>query len=332
MLKTVIVGAGGITPYHCEALKKLEVQIAGVYDINSDRAEYIAKQYDTKSITAMDEVLDDVDMIHLMTPPSKRATYAMEGMKAGKHIFAEKPIAASLEDAMIMENYAQGQGVYYMSAFTQRFRKGYKLLNELYESGELGQMVQMFSIRMGPGVGFSGSLQDSWRTDAKLVCGMSIESLSHDIDFLRSIAGEIKTVKANVLGTIPVLPSFDNNSNTVLTFENGALGAIVASWSSHIAFNMRGIIGTKGSAILQGNDLWNFAELRVKTNKKPYEESIKINDIFLDGTAYFEENRYFVECIQNKVKPVSDVYAGRKALEISLAILKSHEKDITVHL
>lgn len=329
-MRTLIVGAGGIAEHHCKSLKKLGVEITGVYDVDEEKAEALAYQWGTKRMVSFEEGLSQTDMIHLLTPPSKRIEYALKAMEMGKHVFAEKPLADKLEDAWMIEKKARDTKPFFMTAFTQRFRRGYKLLKELYQSGALGGILQIFSVRIGPGVGFGGSLQDSWRTDKKLACGMTIESLSHDIDFMRSLAGEIVQVKASILGTISELPLFDNNSDSVLTFENGSIGTILSSWNSHIAFNMRGIIGTKGTAILQGNDLWDFTEFKVKLADKAYEEVHKIEDIFQSGEAYLEENKYFIECIQNGIKPECDAAAGRKALEISLGMLESHNLNKTV--
>ena len=322
-MKTLIIGAGGIAPQHCSAMKRLNVDIAGVFDIDKDRAMKLASEYHSKSIDDIDEILPTVDMVHLLTPPSKRVEYAEKAILAGKPLIIEKPVAVRREDAMAIEELAKKNNCLVMVAFTQRFRKGYQMLMDLYQSGELGEIINIFSFRIGTGPGFGGSLNDSWRTDPNLVCGMSIESLSHDIDFLQSFAGDVTSVKANIKGTVASLPDFDNNSNVTLSFESGAIGSILASWSSHLNFNTRGIIGTKGTAMLQGNDIWDFTQLRIKTDKNPTEQVTVIEDIFTEGTAYYNENKYFLDCITKGINPICDAVVGRKVLDISLAILES---------
>ena len=259
--------------------------------------------------------------------------YSLKAMERGKHVFVEKPIAVSIEDAEIMREAAQESDVCYMVGFTQRFREGYILLKDLLDSGKLGQIINIFSYRIGAGPGFGeNKVTKSWRTDPELVCGMSIESLSHDIDFIMSLAGDITDVRASTKGTLSELPAFDNNSSVVMNFSSGATGIIHASWSSHIAFNMRGIIGTKGTGILQGDDIWDFMEMRVKTEDMQYESSMKIKDIFFEGPAYYKENKYFIECIKNNTKPDVDAAAGLKTLQVSHAVLKSHKENAAVIL
>ncbi|MCL2863909.1 MAG: Gfo/Idh/MocA family oxidoreductase [Lachnospiraceae bacterium] len=321
-MKSLVIGAGGIAFQHCNALKSLGIEIAGIYDIDQKRAAELAKKYDSVAVNSIEEILPAVDMVHLLTPPSKRVEYVKKAIEAKKPIMIEKPVAVRREDALAIEALAQKSGVPVMVAFTQRFRQAYQTLMDLYQSGQLGEIINIYSFRIGSGPGFSGSLSDSWRTDPNLVCGMSIESLSHDIDFLQSFAGDIVDVGANVKGTVASLPSFDNNSNVTLSFAGGAIGSITASWSSHINFNLRGIIGTKGSAMLQGHDIWDFTELRVKLNEDAEEKVISVNDIFTEGSAYYEENKYFLACIQEEKNPICDAGVGRKVLDVSLAILK----------
>lgn len=321
MLKTIIIGAGGISRQHCKALKKLGVDIAGIYDVNYERAANLAAEYGSKAIRNLPEELGMADMIYVLTPPSERISYVKMAADRGIHILMEKPVAITLEDAVFMENYVKEKNVLGMMAFTQRFRKGYQRIKELMDEGSIGEIVQAFCFRVGPGPGFAGNLQASWRTDKKFVCGMSIESLSHDIDFLQSLVGEIVSVSGKVKGTIKELPEFDNNVSAVLSFDNGAIGSITASWSSHISYNIKGIIGTKGSVFLRGNDIWDSTKIIKKLEGEEQTEE-ELLDIFQNGDGYYEENKYFLDCIQNNWKTVCDFSAGRKALEVSRKILE----------
>lgn len=324
-MKTIIIGAGGIASQHCKALRKLGVTIEGIYDIDFQKAVELAKKYDSKAIGNIEEAVNRTDMVHLLTPPSTRTEYVRLAVDAGKPILMEKPISVSLEDARFMEDYANARRVPCMMAFTQRFRKGYQIIKEFLDAGRIGEIVQVFCLRMGPGPGFDGNLQSSWRTDTKYVCGMAIESLSHDIDFLRSLAGKITKVEGQVNGTVKELSMFDNNADAVFGFESGAVGSITASWSSHISYNIKGVIGTKGSVFLQGNDIWNTDQAIIKLNEE-YQEIRKIHDVFQEGEGYVEENRCFLQCIREE-KPVPCTFTdGRKVLEISKKILETSSR------
>ena len=322
MLKTGIIGAGGIAWKHCEALHKLGVEIAGIYDINSDNARRLGEAFGAPVVLDAKELTERADMVHIFTPPSKRLEYVEYALACRKHIFMEKPAAIALEDAKKMEEAAAAVPVCFMVGFTQRFRRGYKRLWEWMEQGQLGEVVQVYCFRIGPGPGSDGRLNESWRTAAGYVCGMTIESLSHDIDFLQSFAGKATEAKGFVKGTVAALPQFDNNVSAALKFESGAIGAITASWSSHVAFNVKGIIGTKGSAMLMGEDIWDSTRLRAKFDDGTLVDEV-LEDIFQEGEGYLEENRHFLTCIKEGNSPLCSISTGREVLEVSHKILAS---------
>ena len=332
MLKTLMIGAGGISRHHCAALSRIkDVSLYGIYDISVSNAEKLAAEFNVPVVTDLESAIREVDMIHLLTPPSKRVEYASLAMKNGKHVFAEKPAAMSLADALLMERLAAKTKTKYMVAFTQRFRKGYRLMKEMFENGSLGDPVQFICVRIGPGPGYDGNLGASWRTDPGLMCGMSIESLSHDIDFITSILGNVSQVDAAVAGTIPSLPAYDNNVSAILRLRNGCFATIAASWSSSLPYNCKTLIGTKGTLSLYGEAIWDLSTAKA-TFSDGMQRQTELNDIFLDGKAYQAENEYFISCILEDRQPHCDAKAGRETLEVSLAILRSSKERQAVSL
>lgn len=333
MLKTAIIGAGAIATSHIEALNKLgNVKIMGVFDINRENAQVIAAKCNSKAVERFEDILDKVDIIHVLTPPSTHKDYVIKAAQSQVHVLVEKPIATNESDALAMIQAAKENGVRLLVGFSHRYRMGYKRLADLVHTGTLGNIINCFIYRLGVGTGFPGyKTGHNWRKDPKLVCGMTIESLSHDIDMLRGLAGEIATVRATTLGTMQELPQFDNNASVSLSFTKGAIGVLHASWMSHLGLRMIGVIGSKGSAFLEGDNLWEFQSLRMKTADMEYETVQKINDHY-DNIAYVEENRHFVDCVLNGKEPFTNGYDGLAALKISHAILKSHEENIIVNL
>ncbi len=332
MIKTVIIGAGGIAEKHAEAVSRLpNAEVAAVIDVKAENAKKIADICNCKVVARLEDVLDEVQMVHLLTPPSKRIEYAEIAMNAGKHVLCEKPIAVDLQDARKLSELAEENGVLFMTAFNMRFRPGYLKLQEDVLSGRLGEIISIWCHRIGPGSGFKGPLCDSWRTDPKLVCGMTIESLSHDIDMFRGLGIEITSVSARVKGVRPELPSFDNNAQVLLGLDNGASAVINASWSSHLSMSSRGVIGTKGTAVIAGAGFFDFMEHRIRTKEMEFEQVSLINDPF-DSKSYYEENKYFVECIESGKRPFITADNGIEALRVSLAILESSRDHRMIQL
>ena len=160
---------------------------------------------------------------------------------------------------------------------------------------------------------------------------MSVESLSHDIDLLRWIAGEVVDVRANVYGSRPDLPGFDDNANVVLTLANGGTAVVHASWCSHLAHNSRGVIGTQGTAMVAGSGLWSLDRFHVKTKHMEHEMIEVLNDK-LDVQSYREESRHFLDCVAHDHQPMVTGGDGLAALRISHAILTSHREGRVVAL
>jgi predicted dehydrogenase len=339
MLKTAIIGAGDISRQHAKALHDLGISIAGVLDINPARARELAGQYGARDIQSLDEILAEVDMVHIFTPPAKRVEYVRKAAAAGKHLFVEKPIAVSLADAREILALAAANQVKLMIGFNHRFRRGYRLLQEAVQDGRFGEIIGVFTHRLSGGAGFGGvALNASWRTDPNFVCGMSIESLAHDIDMLLHLVNGIVSVSANTYGTIPELPTFDNNSSVTFRLKNGGTGTIHSSGSSYLGYNSRGVIGTKGTAMLTGDTVFDFTNFIIKTDDMPYPQSTKIDDRFAwerqTHQSYVEINRHFKECIEQDLLPLASGEDGLRALIFSQAILESNRtgRAVTVDL
>jgi predicted dehydrogenase len=332
MIKTVIIGAGGIAVKHAECINRLpDMKVAGVIDINKENAQRVAAICNSRVYSKLEDVIDEVQMVHLLTPPSKRVEYAEIAMKAGKHVLCEKPIAVGMDDAIRLSEIAKENNVFFMTAFNMRFRPGYLKLQEDVLSGRLGDIISIWSHRVGPGSGFRGPLSDSWRTDPNLVCGMTIESLSHDIDMFRGLGIEITSVSARVKGVREDLPAFDNNAQIVMGLNTGASAVINASWSAHLAMSSRGVIGTKGTAVISGDGFFDFTEHRIFTEDMQYEQVTRMKDLF-DSESYYSENKYFLECIKKGQRPNITAENGIEALKVSLAILKSSNEQRIIEL
>lgn len=334
MKKTALIGAGAIAYCHARALKQLDVEICGVIDVNPDSARKLADACGTRVVSHLAEIAGELDMVHLCTPPSFRIDYARTAMEAGCHVFMEKPMAITPADGQILVNMAEANGVRLMVDFNHRFRAGFQELLRIVQSGEIGEVVNVFINRMGMLGGNAGTQHDTWRRKAGTVCGMSIESLSHDIDMVWQLLGPVASVRADVRGTFADAPAFDNNVNALLSMRNGAMGVLHASWSSHLKMSARGVVGTRGTVILEGDDLFDFNRLRLRTADMPHEHLIRLDDVYHFATcpSYLNANRYFLEC-QDKGEDGSA--SGRHALEtlkISHAILESARTQTAIPL
>lgn len=328
MVNIAVVGAGGISGRHITSISKMpNAKIVGIIDINRKNAEDRAKICGAAVFDRLEDCLDKVDMVFILTPPSVHREIAVTAMRAGKHVVVEKPISASVEDAEIMVAEAEKNKVKLMVGFNMRFRVGYKKLKEITESGKLGDIITYWCQRMG----YRDDPQNKWSTDPLLMTGMSIQSLSHDIDSMRWIAGDVTDVRAQVLESRPNLPGFDDNANAVFSLANGGTGVFQSSWSSHLAMGTRGVIGTKGTAYVRGAGLWDISTFHWKTADMEYEMTETINDIH-DIRSFAAEDKYFIDCVENDKPSFITGVDGLKALKVSYGILASSRQNAVIPL
>ena len=189
---------------------------------------------------------------------------------------------------------------------------------------------------MGAGA-FGTAGGSNWRTDPATLCGMTVESLSHDIDLMRWImADEVASVAAATFGTATDLEGFDNNTHVLLRLRGGASAMIDASWSSRIGVNSRGVLGLRGAAFVSGtargnNGIWCSREFDRKSDDDEFEVVEMLQDD-LDDRSYRRQTDDFIEAITTGREPLVSVSDGYRALRVSHAILESARTGETVDL
>ena len=328
MVRVALLGAGGIAKTHARALDAISsAEIVAVHDISIERAEAMVSAYGGRAFARAEDAIAEAELVYVLTPPTTHRELVVLAMQAGKHVVCEKPLAASLEDGRAMVEAAEAYGVKLMVAFNMRFKKGFRYLKETLDSGRLGEVYHFWSHRFGLGIGKGYN----WRTDPDLMCGMAIESLSHDIDLMRYMVGDPLDVRSTVFESRSDLPGFDTDVNAVFTLAEGSTALIHASWSSHLGGNARGVLGTKGAAIVEGPGLWESRYLRIKTEDMQHEERIVLNDP-LDLASYVAESESFVTCVDQDLTPSVTGQDGLRALAISYALHEAHRKQAVISI
>ncbi len=338
-VKVAVVGTGGIARRHGQSLADHDdVELVGAVDIDANKARAYAGKHGGESFEKLSDCIGRVDAVYVLTPPSFRKPYAVEAIKAGKHVFCEKPLAIAPEDGKAIADAAEKAGVIAMTGFNQRYRVGYRKLKDAIDSGDLGKPYHFWCQRFGMGAGGDGHIRTSnWRTDKELCCGMTVESLSHDIDLMRWILDdEVASVTGLVHSTVESLPNFDNNSQVLFKMKSGASAVINASWSSRIGFNSRGVLGEVGTAFVEGSDvgnngIWCSTRFHIKTDQDKNERILMLHDN-LDDLSYKAETDDFINAIQTGSQPLVKAMDGYETLRVSQAILESSEEGKTIRL
>ena len=323
MLKIGMIGAGHIANTHAACLQKIsEVGIAGMFDTTQERAADMAERYGANTYHNLDSMLSEVDAVYVCTPPKFHREAAIEAIESGIHVFCEKPLTVTVEDAEAIEEAVNRSDVVFAVGFNLRFSRDSMEFKKLVESGKLGNIYQFWSIRFL----WSPHLPPNWRTDPRFLCGMTIESLSHDFDFMRWIAGDVDSVMGRVATSRSDLDGYDNIVNALMGLRNGGIANIQASWANHAGTRQYGVIGSLGSAT------YEKGMIRWRTEKHSSEEVMDCRKQPEGKSSYQLESEHFINCIKTGEKPMISVDNGVATVKISHAVLRSSEQGCVVNL
>jgi predicted dehydrogenase len=329
MIKVGFIGAGGIAETHFNALQNIDgVQVTAVADPYLERAQAMASRSGGKAYTDYQDFLPEVDAVYINTPPSMHSEQVVIAVKAGKHIFCEKPLTVKLEDAKVVVKAVQNSNIFMMTAFVLRFQRAFGFMKEFVTSGQLGDIVSYYCHRIGLRVAKS----NHWATDPKLLCGMTIQSFSHDGDLLCWLL-ETEPVEVNAIVRYRQgLPGFDEDMLVTMKLANGALANFVLSWSSHLVSSQRAIVGTLGAVSAEAPDMWRVNRIQWRENASQADREINFPKETAYDRGYVEENRYFIEAIRRGTLTTCPASDGLRALQISTAILTSAKEHRPVSL
>ena len=323
MIKIGMVGAGDIARTHTEYLSKIpDVHIAAVFDIMREKAESMANRLGAVAYRDLKSMLENVDAIYVCTQPQFHRETAIRATEAGVHVFCEKPLATNLEDAIAIENAVNDANTIFMIGFNFRFSPIFVSLKNLVESGKLGDVYSFWGIRAG----WSPHLPPNWRTDPRFICGMTIESLSHDFDYMRWVVGDVASVMGKVATSRNDLKGYDNIVSAIMTLKSGGMADFHASWACHVGVNQYGIIGSLGSAVCENG------RIRYRIESDPSESTIECNKPEDKISPYQRESEHFIECIKTGRKTLTGVEDGVATVKISHAVLQSSQQGCVIKL
>jgi predicted dehydrogenase/nucleoside-diphosphate-sugar epimerase len=241
--KAALVGAGYISEYHIAALRRADVEIVGVTDLNSARARALAKKFDLRSYSTMEDLCEaGADVIHVLTPPDSHADITIRALELGRHVLVEKPLAVDAEDCRRIQHTAEIAGKCVCVNHSLLFDPQIKKAINTAKSGKLGKIVGVDIFRASTYPPFGpGPLPPQYRS-----AGYPFRDLGiHALYLLEAFLGEIQNVTADwrSLGGDPNL-AFDDWRAQVRC-QNG-VGQIHLSWNVRPLQNQMIIQGTKG--------------------------------------------------------------------------------------
>ena len=315
-IKTGVVGVGHLGQHHTKHYTKIKsAELVGVYDINEAQAKKIAKQYKTKAFSALDEMLNLVDGVSIVTPTKEHAKIAEKCISQGKHVFIEKPIAKTTKEADKIIALAKKTKVILQVGHIERFNPALTPLKDLILKPKYIE-VQRLAPYMIRG------------TDIPVVLDLMI----HDIDLVLSfINSPVKKIDASGLS---IMTNSVDIANARIHFQNGSVANIT---SSRVAKDkVRKIKIFQRNLYITIDFLIGLTEIyRVLDKEKkgtsaiitaPIESKGKPRHIVYEKPKIKKQDALqmelinFIEAIQDKSETIVDGVAGREALKVALQI------------
>lgn len=328
-MKVGIVGTG-IGRIHAGGYKKCEdVEIKTICDVDSERAEKFASEFDVKKICNDYKELiadDEIDAVSICTPNSLHAPIAIAAFESGKHVICEKPISTNAADARKMVEAGKKSGKIFMMAFNNRFRGDTQLLKKCIEMGDLGEIYYAktgWLRRKGiPGMG-------GWFTTKAMSGGGPLIDLGvHVLDLALWLMGNPKPVYVMGSSYAKFGPEIAKKNGGIydvedlatgmVRLENGATLFVEASWASHVECERiyTQLIGTKGGAEVD--------PLRIYTDINGSTANIDLS--YPNVSGHEMEIIHFVECVRKGKTPIA---TGEHGLHIQLILDAIYESTET---
>ncbi|MBA3705329.1 MAG: Gfo/Idh/MocA family oxidoreductase [Bacteroidetes bacterium] len=211
MIKIGILGAGHLGKIHIRLLKEIEkYQVIGFYDSNPIAAEEVEKEFAIKRFDTIDALLDEVDAVDIVTPTVTHHDCASRAIKRSKHIFIEKPVTSTIEEAKNLIGLSKEANVKVQVGHVERFNPAFIAAKDYCSNPmfiETHRLAQ-FNPR---------------GTDVSVVLDLMI----HDIDIILSVVNSnIKKINASGVAVVSDSPDI---ANARIEFDNGCVANLTAS-------------------------------------------------------------------------------------------------------
>lgn len=321
MLKVGVLGAGHLGKIHLRLLNQSEkYDLVGFFDPNSDNADKVAAEFGYRKFNTISELIAAVDVVDIVTPTLSHFDCAKEAIETGRHIFIEKPIANTVEEADELINLATKHNVKGQVGHVERFNPAFistkdKIENPMFiETHRLAE----FNPR---------------GTDVPVVLDLMI----HDIDVILSVVkSKVKLINASGVSVISDTPDI---ANARIEFENGCVANLT---SSRISLkNMRKSRFFQKDAYISVDFLDKVCEV-VKMKDAPEipgdfdmilqnAEGIKKQIYFENpdievNNAILDELETFADAITNGTTPIVTLEDGTEALRVAYRIIDCFKK------
>ena len=315
MYKIGVVGAGHLGKIHLKILKSSSfANLIGFYDSNPEVRKNINLELGIKSFNSYQELIENSDVIDIVTPTLSHYSCAKQALLSNKHVFIEKPVTHTVDEVKKLIKLAQITGKKVQVGHVERFNPAFTEASKLIHKPRFIEVHRLAQF-------------NPRGTDVSVIHDLMI----HDLDIvLHIVKSPVKSINAS---GVSVLSSTPDIANARIEFINGCVANIT---SSRMSLN-----NVRKSRFFQKNayvsvDFLNRSHeyIRLDSNKIPNEklilkhgqenpkESVMIQTLNNSGiNPIKEELKSFISSIESNINPAVDLESAQMALKLTIDIM-----------
>jgi predicted dehydrogenase len=316
-LRIGVIGAGYWGPNLIRNFNACPLtEVAAVCDMNPARLESVGRlNRDMKLVGTVDELLAvGVDAVAIATPVSTHFSIAAQCLEAGKHVMVEKPLAATASEAQALVQIASRVGRVLMVDHTYLFNNSIRLIKQIVDSGDLGELLYVDSVRINLGL---------FQRDVNVIWDLA----PHDLSIIEYVLGrQPRSIAASGCGHVDA--DIEDMAYINLDYGGGLLANIHVNWLSPVKVRQMIFAGTRKSLIL--NELNTVEPVKIYDRgidvSEPLEQrrrlmvSYRSGDILSPeiqpGEALQSAVTHFAQCIADGTAPISDGRLGLRVVQM----------------
>lgn len=324
MLKIGLYGVGHLGKFHLNNWKEIPgVDLVGFYDPHDDTAQEVSEKYQLPRFLDPDALMDACDAIDVVTPTNHHFHWCEKAIKKGKHVFVEKPLAHTMEEARQLVKLAEESGSKVQVGHVERFNPAFLALN--------GVALNPMFIEVHRLAQFNPR-----GTEVSVILDLMI----HDIDIVLSIVkSDVKSISASGVGVMTETPDI---ANVRIEFHNGCVANLTSSRISMKKmrkmrlFQKDAYIGidflNKKTEIIKLKEAQDSNVFAFDIETPSGVKTIAVaNPAVPEVNAIKKELEEFKAAILNNTKPIVSEIDGFMAMDVAHKILHKIGNNVITH-
>jgi predicted dehydrogenase len=329
-LRVAVIGAGYWGPNLIRNFSACPLtEVVAICDADPARLEAVGRQCrDAKLVTSIEQLVEmPLDAVAIATPVSTHFSIAARCLEAGLHVMVEKPLAASVQEAQCLVIQAQRSGRVLMVDHTYLFSNPVRLIKALVQSGELGDLIYVDSVRINLGL---------FQRDVNVIWDLA----PHDLSIIDHVL-DVRARSISASGCGHVDSEIEDLAYVNVDFGNAMMANIHVNWLSPVKVRQMIFAGTRKSLIF--NELNTFEPIKI------YDRGIELAEGLAESQTVEQRRRllvnyrsgdiispqvepgealqsaviHFARCIREQQTPISDGRFGVRVVRLLEAATRS---------